>query len=437
MKLLRNAAREVAIQGRTGTLVDVLLQRVEELPDRTVFTFIPEGRAQTRELTFRSLLDGARAVAIRLQQESLRGERAVLLYPAGLEFVEAFFGCLMAGVVAVPAPPPGSRSSLSRLAALAMDAGAVAALAPSALVSRYRGAVACQSSLAQLRWIATDEERDSGGIELSAIRPGADSLAYLQYTSGSTSEPKGVMVGHGNLTANSEEIRRGFAHSTESRSLSWLPHFHDMGLVDGILQPVYSGFHGFLMSPSHFLQNPAAWLEAISQRGISHSGAPNFAYDLCAQRVDPDPARLDLRCWRVAYNGAEPVRAASLERFASRFSACGFRRQAFYPAYGLAEATLKVSGGSPGEGARVVHLSRAALDANRAVDDDAGQALVGAGRPGPGTRVEIVDPDTGLRRLEGAVGEIWVSGPSVAQGYWNRIEETQRVFGARLQGDPS
>ena len=429
--------RENAAVGSARTIVDVLLRRAAEQASETVFAFISDGQTDAAALTFAQLDARARAIASRLLVDGLSGEPALLLYPAGLEFIEAFFGCLYAGVVAVPAPPPRGERSLDRLAAIAANAEARAALAPANLLRRFREARASHAALAGLRWMATDEVPADAATGFVPQALQAESLAYLQYTSGSTCEPKGVMVGHANLVANCEDIRRGFGHTRKSRSLSWLPHFHDMGLVDGVVQPVYSGFPAVLMSPGSFLQSPSRWLETISRHRITHSGGPNFAYDLCVRRIDPDNAKLDLRSWAVAYNGAEPVRAETLERFASRFAPCGFRRSAFYPAYGLAEATLKVSGGRRGEGPRILHLNRAALQAGRAADDDTGQALVGSGRPGAGTRAAIVDPLSGHRRAENEVGEIWVSGPSVALGYWSRSDETARSFGARIPGNRS
>ena len=390
-----------------------------------------------QSVTFAELHARAGAIAARLAAEGLQGERALLLYPAGLEFVEAFFGCLMAGVVAVPAFPVRPNRTLGRLMSMAADAGARVALCPHKLLERSRDMAAAHAALASLRWMATDAQSQVGphGAALPALDP--HGLAYLQYTSGSTSSPKGVMVSHANVLANSEEIRRGFGHTHESRALCWLPHYHDMGLIDGIVQPVYSGFHTVLMDPASFLQTPARWLELITSRRITHTGGPNFAYELCARRVPPDPATLDLSSWAVAYNGAEPVRADTLEQFASRYAACGFRREAFYPAYGLAEATLKVTGGRRGEGARIVRLDRAALEAGRIREQAHGMALVACGRAGAQTRVAIVDPATCRERAELEVGEIWVGGPSVALGYWNRPEETAQTFGARLAGDPT
>jgi amino acid adenylation domain-containing protein/non-ribosomal peptide synthase protein (TIGR01720 family) len=427
-------AVESEVVGSAGTIVEVLRRRAEVRPSDTAFSYLPDASAQARSLTLGELDARACAIASQLVEEGLRGERVLLLYPAGLEFVEAFFGCLLAGVVAVPAPPPRGSRNLARLGAIAADACTRAVLSPSSLLSRYQESASSHPVLNKLRWVATHLQAAGSPPRLAGFAPSPESLAYLQYTSGSTSEPKGVMIGHANIMANSEEIRLGFRHSRESRSLSWLPHFHDMGLVDGILQPVYSGFPAVLMSPASFLQTPACWLQAIARYGITHSGGPNFAYDLCSRRIDPDPATQDLRTWTVAYNGAEPVRAETLERFAERFAACGFRRAAFYPAYGLAEATLKVSGGLPGGGPSILHLNTMALEAGRAEDDPAGRRLVGSGHPGASTQAVVVEAETGLPVPENQVGEIWVSGPGVALGYWGRDEETQQTFGARLPG---
>ncbi len=431
MGLSAERARADAHAGNARTIVDVLRRRAEARPEAAGFTFRSIAGPGTAPLTLGALDERARAIAAMLLDQGLRGERALLLYPAGLEFVEAFFGCLYAGVIAVPAPAPRPNRTLERLAAIAADAAPRAALAPAGQVARARDTASPHAGLAGLRWLATDTAPGASRPALADVRPRADSIAYLQYTSGSTSEPKGVVISHENLLANSESIRRGFRHGRRSRSLTWLPHFHDMGLVDGVVQPVYSGFPAVLMSPAAFLQDPVTWLEAIAQHAITHTGGPNFAYDLCARRVEPDPARLDLRSWEVAYSGAEPVRADTIEMFASRFERCGFRRRAFYPAYGLAEATLKVSGGRRGDGPRVVRVSRAALEAGRAVDDPEGIDLVGVGRAGPRTRLEIVEAGTGRARGEDEVGEVWVAGPGVALGYWNRPEESEETFGAR------
>ncbi|MFN8178108.1 MAG: non-ribosomal peptide synthase/polyketide synthase [bacterium] len=417
------------------TIVEILRSRADVDPARTIYRFLPNVPEAPREISFAELDRRARGIAAFLSERRLRGERVLLLHPAGLEFVEAFFGCLYAGVVAVPAFPLRANRTLPRLASMAADSGARAALTTSGLLERSRALGDSVPGLASLEWHASDEV-PGDDARVPDFAPDPDALAYLQYTSGSTSEAKGVMVTHANVTANSESIRRGFGHDANSRSLSWLPHFHDMGLIDGILQPVYSGFPAVLMDPMAFLQSPARWLSAIGEHRITHSGGPNFAYELCTRRVAPDPSVLDLRTWDVAYDGAEPVRAATLDRFAERFAPCGLRREALSPAYGLAEATLKVSSGTRGgAGAVIVSVERSALEAGRVAVEEGGVALVGSGRVGHATVVRIVDAESGTSLGENAVGEIWVSGPSVALGYWNRPEESDATFRARLPGD--
>lgn len=405
------------------SLVELLQQRATSAPEHVAYRFLGDGETGESRITYGELNRRARAIATRLQD--MRGERALLLYPAGLNFIEAFFGCLYAGVIAVPSPLP--RRNAQRLEAMVADSGATMALTNAALITRI-------SELVPLRWLATDSIDGADTYREPEISP--DSLAYLQYTSGSTSTPKGVMITHRNVLHNSASIHRGFAHTPDSRALTWLPHFHDMGLIDGIIQPLFGGFPGILMSPVSFLQQPLRWLEAITRFQITHTGGPNFAYDLCVRRVSREQrARLDLRSWRVAYNGAEPVRFETLQRFADEFRECGFRREAFYPAYGLAEATLKVSGGPS-----ITYTVRSdALERHRVVgavpDEDDTRTLVGSGQAGLDTEIEIVDAETFTRCEEYAVGEIWVHGPGVAAGYWNQPEQTEAKFHARLAGE--
>jgi acyl-CoA synthetase (AMP-forming)/AMP-acid ligase II/acyl carrier protein len=291
--------------------------------------------------------------------------------------------------------------------------------------------------LARLRWLATDgidralagEWRDPG------VRP--DDLAFLQYTSGSTAAPKGVMVTHGNLMENERVIQSVLSHDEESTFVGWLPVYHDMGLIGNVLQPLYIGALSVLMSPVSFLQQPFRWLRAVSRYRAHTSGGPNFAYDLCARKATEEQRTgLDLSGWRVAFNGAEPTRHETMSRFAETFEACGFRRQAFYPCYGLAEATLFVTGGDKDAPYAVRTVSRAGLEENLAAEAAAGESvtLVGCGKPGSAHGVVVVDPATFAPCPPGRVGEIWVRGPSVTRGYWGQPEETARTFGARLSG---
>lgn len=418
-------------------LVELLRQRALKQAEQTAYTFLADGEAAGTALTYAALDRRARALAAHLQQLKAAGERVLLLYQPGLEYIVAYFGCLYAGAVAVPAYAPRHNRHLARLQAIASDAAAQLALSTRNFCEQAAARPASESGLGRLRWVASDCIPEAQADEWTEVEIEGDSLAYLQYTSGSTAVPKGVMVTHGNLMHNSEYIARGFDHSPASVSLSWLPHFHDMGLLDGIIQPLYNGFPAFLMSPSTFLQQPYLWLQAISRLAVTHSGGPNFAYDLCVRSVsDAQLDALDLCSWRVAYNGAEPIRSESLERFAARFAPSGFRRSAFYPAYGLAEATLKVTGGSLSEEPVFFVTQGDALRQNRVVQAEAGDpqatTLVGVGRPSLEMSVRIVDPETLRECPPDWIGEIWVAGSSVARGYWNRPTETGETFHARL-----
>src|SRR6185369_3819845 len=409
------------------SLVELLQQRAASAPECVAYRFLGEGETGESRITYAELDLRARAIAAALQDMGARGERALLLFPAGLTFIEAFFGCLYAGVIAVPSPLPRLNRNAQRLQAMITDSGATIALTNAALLTKM------DSIAGQLRLLATDAIEGSQAGTYLETELSTDSLAYLQYTSGSTSTPKGVMVTHGNVLHNSASIHQGFAHTPDSRALTWLPHFHDMGLIDGIIQPLYGGFTGILMSPVSFLQQPLRWLEVITRYEITHTGGPNFAYDLCVRRVNKEQrAGLDLHSWRVAYNGAEPVRFETLQRFANEFRECGFRWEAFYPAYGLAEATLKVSGGAP----ITCNVRSNALEQHHVVeavsDEDDTRTLVGCGQAGLDTEIEIVDIETSTRCDVNTVGEIWVHGPGVAAGYWNRPQETEATFHARL-----
>jgi acyl-CoA synthetase (AMP-forming)/AMP-acid ligase II/acyl carrier protein len=420
-----------------GNLVELLRRRALNQPEQTAYKFLFDGEAVGPSLTYAALDRRVRAVAAHLQELNATGERVLLLYPPGLDYIVAYFGCLYAGAIAVLAYAPRQNRHLKRVQAIAADARARFALTTKTLLSKSATVLDSQSGMVQVHLIASDcipQELADEWVEMKILSP---ALAHLQYTSGSTATPKGVMVTHGNLMHNSEYIAQGFDHSSKSVSLTWLPHFHDMGLLDGIIQPLYNGFPAFLMAPTTFLQQPYLWLQAISRFGVTHSGGPNFAYDLCVRSIsDEQLATLDLTSWRVAYNGAEPVRSESLERFADRFASCGFRRSTFYPAYGLAEATLKVTGGSCSREPVLLVTQADALKQNRVVSAKFNKrgttTLVGVGRPSLGTTVRIVNPETFTKCLPGQIGEIWTAGPSVARGYWNRHEDTERTFHAYL-----
>lgn len=422
-----------------ATLVDLLRHRARFQPDQRAYTFLLDGESEEAPITYGELDRRARAVAGWLQSLGLEKEdRALLLFPAGLDFIASFFGCLYAGVVAVPAYPPRMNRSLDRIQAIACDAEARVALTTSPVLERVEPLLKDLPDLQKVIWKAT--ETIAPGSEDTWRDPAASSqaLAFLQYTSGSTGSPKGVMLSHANLLHNCAMIAHAFEETRSTRGVFWLPSYHDMGLVGGILVPLFQGVPNVLMSPMSFLQRPFRWLQAISRHRATTSGGPNFAYDLCVRKITPEQrALLDLSSWAVAFNGAEPVRSETLDRFTEMFEPCGFRREAFYPCYGLAEATLIVSGGFKGEPPVVRSFDSRALE-NRLVTevppiDDAARRLVGSGRVLRDERVVIADPETLALSEAGQVGEIWVKNPSVAGGYWRRPEETEHAFNGRLK----
>ncbi|HSF43553.1 MAG TPA: amino acid adenylation domain-containing protein [Thermoanaerobaculia bacterium] len=431
--------------GDAETLVDVLRLRAERQPDRLAYAFLPEGKEPDGEeaeerLTYAELHTRASSLAAHLRDLGAQGGRALLLYPTGLDYVTAFFGCLCAGTVAVPAYPPRPNRPMPRIHSIVADAGATVALTTSRILSGLERRIADLPDLKALAWRATDMGGDAA-VPASARHAPHDrkirraDLAFLQYTSGSTASPKGVMVSHGNLMHNEELIRRACGHSGETPFVSWLPLYHDLGLIGNLLQALYVGAPCTLMTPVSFLKSPIRWLDAVSRRRAYCSGGPNFAYDLAVRKTTPEQRQgLDLSSWRVAFNGAEPVRPETLERFARTFSPYGFRSDALFPCYGLAETTLIVSGGSPEAPAVSRRFDTRELGRDRAVeaaDGEAGRDLVGCGRPLGDLEVAIVHPETLARLPAQEIGEVWVAGGSVAQGYWNRPEATAETFGAR------
>lgn len=420
-------------------LVILLRQRATLQGDRCAYIFLEDGEGAERRLTYGQVDERARAIAAHLQAMGMAGERALLLYPPGLDYIVAFFACLYAGVVAVPVYPP-SRHHLQRLRAIVHDAAPALVLTTAGglengSTARRRDNRPEESwGRGNLQWLATDrlDALPSSRWIPPLIEP--DALAFLQYTSGSTGEPKGVMVSHANLIANQRAIKEGFRHTEETIVVGWLPFYHDMGLIGNILQPLYLGSTAILMSPLSFLEQPVRWLKAISRYRANTSGGPNFAYDLCVRKVTAEQKRdLDLTSWRVAFNGAEPVRLSTLERFAAAFAECGFRRESFFPCYGLAEATLFVTGPEPGRLPSIHAFDQSSPGGGNGADRAA--TLVGCGSPPAEHEVRIVHPDTLTPGKEGEVGEIWVAGPSVARGYWNRAEGSERTFRARLADD--
>jgi len=434
------ASHNLTCQGslNVATLVEILYSKALHQPEQKAFTFLLDGETEEVSLTYQELDLQARAIAALLQTLGASGERALLLYPPGLEFIAAFFGCLYAGVVAVPAyPPRNNNRSMDRIQAIVADAQATVVLTTTQTLSNVERRFAEAPDLAALRLLTTDNVAKELAEAWQEPAVSGDTLAYLQYTSGSTSKPKGVMISHRNAMHNSADMALAWETSPESVIVSWLPHFHDFGLVYGIIQPVYQGFPCVLMAPTSFIQEPIRWLQAISRYKATHSGAPNFAYELCISKITPEQrATLDLSSWCVAVNGAEPIRQEALQRFAKTFGPCGFRWSTFCPGYGLAEATLKVSASRKTEMPILCAVQASALEKHHIIElseNEPGiRRLVGCGSTLLDTKIVIVEPASLTRCLPNQVGEIWVSSSSVAQGYWNRLEETERTFRAYL-----
>ncbi|HMG52800.1 MAG TPA: fatty acyl-AMP ligase, partial [Kofleriaceae bacterium] len=442
-------------------MIDVLAGHLETRPDAVLYRYLHDGDvARAETWSYAETYARAAAVARRLTDHGLAGERVLLLHAPGLDYVAAFLGCLLARAIAVPAyPPEPSRlaSTLPRVIAIARAARVAAIATSTALCEPVRAVLDPRRELAGVRWLYTDAlpvEPPGRADGRWLASPASDDLAYLQFTSGSTSTPKGVRITHGNLVHNSRAIRDMFGIAEGATGVSWLPPYHDMGLIGGIVQPLFVGGAMTLISPLDFLKRPMRWLEAISRFAATTSGGPDFAYELCTLRR-VSTGSLDLSSWRVAFTGSEPVRAQTLDRFAELMAPHGFDRRAFYPCYGLAEATLFATGGAPLAGAVELAVAREALAAGRAepVDVAAGPAgagdaggdaavaaairLVACGHTAAGHELAIVAPGGAARCADGEVGEIWLAGGSVADGYWEAPEATAEAFGLRIVAEPA
>jgi acyl-CoA synthetase (AMP-forming)/AMP-acid ligase II/acyl carrier protein len=427
---------------KAKNFVDLLENRAQGSLDQTAYLFLTDGETQTTRLTYQELDQNARAIAAHLQSIHAQGSRALLLYPSGLDFISAFFGCLYAGVVAVPAYPPRLNQNGDRLRAITTDAQVTLALTTLSLKDRFQHQLSSAQDLSTLEWVTTDHISPESAQNWTPPSLEKNALALLQYTSGATGTPKGVMITHENLLHNAAVIQHCFQDASDSMGVSWLPMYHDMGLIGGILQPLYLGRPMVLMSPTAFIQKPVRWLQAISEYGATTSGGPNFAYDLCVQKITAEQkSTLDLSRWRVAFSGAESVRAQTLDDFAEAFRDCGFRQEAFYPCYGMAEATLMVSSKLSATAPTVCAIDGVALEQSRVLlaepDTASVRKIVGCGQieleqAGLEQSIAIVNPNTLNRCAPNEVGEIWVSGPSLALGYWQRLDETNHAFRASL-----
>lgn len=459
--------RGLTLTAAFTTFTRQLRERAAALGDADALVFLRDGadRADRRDgtdgaaganaehLTYATLDRRARALAVRLREHGAGGRPVLLLYPPGPEFLVAFAGCLYAGAVAVPAPLPGDRGErLQRVSGILKDTVARLVLTDTAHAADTSLWLAVSGG-GETVCLATDTTTDTGtgihdgtgtGSEADDWRPpatGPDDLAFLQYTSGSTSKPRGVMVTHRNLMANQAALQRLLGTTADDRFGNWLPHYHDMGLIAHLLHPLYLGTTAVQTAPAAFIRRPAGWLRAFGEYGLTVGGGPNFSYDLCTRRVtDAQLDELDLSSWRLALCGAEPVRARTLDAFARRFAPAGLRATSLYPGYGLAEATLAVSGGRPGVPAGRLTVDAAALEHDELRPPAAGRpirTLVGSGRiHDDDFDLRVVDPVACAEMPPGRVGEIWLRGDSVAQGYWHRPMETDDTFRATLAGTP-
>ncbi|ELS01023.1 acyl-CoA synthetase (AMP-forming)/AMP-acid ligase II [Xenococcus sp. PCC 7305] len=409
-------------QHQLNSMADILSYQAATKPNATAYIFLQNGERETARITYQELEKKAKEIAVYLQ--AWQGERALLLYPPGLEFVTAFFGCLYAGVIAIPVYPPRRNQKLSRLLMIVNDAEANLAFTTTAIYDDIQKRWTEETKLANLKLIATDTiEANSQDFIVKSIAP--ESLAFLQYTSGTTGKPKGVMVSHGNIVHNQQVIHRASLLNEESIIVSWLPMFHDLGLIGNVLYSVYLGSSIILMPPVAFLQKPIRWLRAIAKYQGNASGGPNFAYNACIEKIKPEQLEdLDLSSWQIAFNCGENVLAKTIEQFSTKFALYGFSKNSFYPYYGLAEGTLFVTGRQKNTELIIKDFEATALEQNQVLESAANKLssrrLVSCGHCCLDDQVVIANPQTLTSCPEGEVGEIWVSGKTVALGYWQQ-----------------
>ncbi len=421
------------------TIVSSLRDSASERPNAVAVTFLEDGERLEASLTYAQLHASALRICGGLRARARPGDRVILGYPNGLEFIRAFFACQYAGLIPVPIAPPrrgGRTGDLERMEGIIRNAQPTVLLTSERIRTKLREGTSSNAA-AVLPWL-TLEEMESAEPEHRVALPTANTVAFLQYTSGSTSDPRGVVVTHGGLVANITAIGNAMNVDGDARLLCWLPLHHDMGLIGIALHAILRGAPLVLMSAAHFIQRPFRWVAAMSRHRATFSGAPNFAYELCVQRsTAPERHDLDLSHWQTAFNGAEPVRAQTLRAFADAFGPSGFRERAFFPCYGLAEATLYVSGTRFEPDVTVTSFDAQSLERGRAAAPAGpGVELVSCGRSPPEHYTRIMDPQTGLPLPDGEVGEIWAGGPSIARGYWHSEAAAAATFVGRPE-DPA
>jgi len=422
-----------------ATYIDVIKNRVKANPNHVVFRFLNDGINESESFTYRQLETRSKALGTAMQEFAKKGERVLLLFPPGLSYVASLFACFYSGMIAVPAYPPRRNRSLDRIHTIVEDSGATVSIISQQVFNDIERNFAEDEVLNKIHWIVYEDVPDEKESEWKPQEILPDDIALLQYTSGSTGHPKGVMITQLNLLYNSEYIRQTFEFDKNSVGVNWLPIFHDMGLIGGVLQAAYLGVLNVGMPPMAFLKNPLNWLKAIEKYKGTTGGGPNFSFDYCIQKTtEEERAALDLSSIKTFYCGAEPVRKPTMESFPEAFKKSGASPIQMYPVYGMAETTLIVSGGYQHVAPKYLKIDATALQENKVLPANTNSAktveLVGCGHSWMETKIEIVDPATFERRAENEVGEIWVSGPTVAKGYWNKKEENQRTFRAKIKG---
>ncbi|MCU0467359.1 MAG: AMP-binding protein [Arcicella sp.] len=423
-----------------NTFVEVLQHHALLNPDKRAYTFLTDGTDEETHITYKELDFKAKLVGANLQKMGLAGERILLLYPYGLDYIVCFLGCLYAGSIAVPAYPIRKNQSLNRIEKIVSDSGAKLAMVHNKVVDKAQFET---SNILRGIDLCSFSDFDDLSLVEQWVSPKAnlDDVAFLQYTSGSTGIPKGVMITHLNILHNQEQIQQGFESDSDMVGVIWLPPYHDMGLIGGILQPIFTGAYCVFMTPEAFIQKPIRWFKAISKYRATTSAAPNFAYDLCVKNISIDQMEgIDLSSWKLASNGAETVRMETMQSFAEKFGSFGFKIENFYPCYGMAETTLLAAGGKAQTLPIVKYLNKDKVKVNQVSfvtqKEELSRGYVSCGDPFCQQEIVISNPHTHEKLSENCIGEIWVSGKSIAKGYWNMPELTESAFGATLSGFP-